>query len=506
MIRLIKFSFVLMLSTIFLGSCQNPEITDVSPEFAIPLINSSLSIQDVLDQANTGDIVQVGGDNFITLTYRKEVISTDTVVLVKVPPFFIPQVLPTQTVPTPFPSDFRIDQITVKNSKLYLSFGSNATNDFTLDLTIPSIKQGNNSLTKSITVSNTTGTLPFTFQDSIDISGYNIFFQNQTFTSEYTATDNVTGLPVLLSNFILDFPNIDFSYIKGYIGQKTFKLPVEELLIDFFKQWKSGQVTFTEPKIRLRFDNSYGFPLRVDFDTLQAVTRDAGNIDVIANGFANGKDLAYPALNEVGQEKRTTVLIDKNNSNIINVLEQVPYGLRYQFSGQANPLGDSTLIGFATDASKIVVTVIAELPMEGAVQDFTLVDTFDLDLTADAGIPEGEAEFKIIATNGFPLDINLQCYFLDGFGQPVDSMFLDPTSNLMEAAPVDANGRVTNPVQTITFAGFSRERINRIREKVTKISLSGQFNTTNNGNTDIKLYSDYEVQIQIGVKIKPVFK
>lgn len=500
-----QFFFVLLLGMIFLGSCQTPQTTDVSPEFAIPLINSSLSIQDVLDNANTGNIVQVGGDNFITLTYRKEVISTDTVVLVKVPPFFIPQILPTQTVPTPFPSDFRVDKITVKNSKLYLSFESNNVNDFTFNLTVPSIKQGNNSLTYTKNITNPTGTIPFVFEDSINISGYNILFQNQTFTSGYTATDNVTSLPIVVSNCILGFPEVDFTYIEGYLGQKTFTLPVEELLLNFFKQWKSGSVTFTEPKIRLQFDNSYGFPLKVNFDTLQAVTRDAGNIDVVANGLANGKVLTYPALSEVGQEKRTSVIIDKDNSNIINVLEQVPYGLKYQFSGQANPAGDPNLIGFATDASKIVVTVIAELPMEGAVQDFTLVDTFDLDLTAD-GIPEGEAEFKIITTNGFPLDINLQCYFLDGFGQAIDSMFLDPNANLMDAAPVDANGRVTNSVQTITFAGFTRERINKIRESVTKISLAGQFNTTNSGNTDIKLYSDYEIQIQIGVKIKPVFK
>jgi hypothetical protein len=76
----------------------------------------------------------------------------------------------------------------------------------------------------------------------------------------------------------------------------------------------------------------------------------------------------------------------------------------------------------------------------------------------------------------------------------------------MDAAPVDSDGRVTNTVQTITFEGFTQERINKIRENVTKIALAGQFNTTNNGNTDIKLYADYEVKIQIGVKVKPVFK
>jgi hypothetical protein len=497
--------FILLLSAMILGSCQNPEVTDISPEFAIPLINSSLSIQDLLDGSNTGDVVQIGGDNFITLTYQKEVISTDTIVLVEIPPFFVPQILPTQTVPTPFPPNFRVEKITVKNSKLYLSFESNNVNNITFNLNIPSIKLGNNQLTYARTITNPTGTIPFTFEDSIDISGYNIIFQNQTFTSEYTATDAVTNLPVILSNYILNFPKVDFSYIEGYLGQDVFVLPTEELLLGFFEQWKSGSVTFTEPKIRLRFDNSYGFPLRVSFDTLQAITRDGGNIDLVTNGFGNGRVLNYPTLSEVGAEERTNVTIDKDNSNIVNVLEQVPYGLKYQFSGQANPTGDPNFIGFATDASKIVLAVIAELPMEGAVQDFTLVDTFNLDLTTD-NIPEGEAEFKIIATNGFPLEINLQCYFLDAFGQVVDSMFLDGNSNLMEAAPVDSDGRVTNSVQTITFAGFTRERVNKIRKDVTQIILQGRFNSTDNGSINIKLYADYEVQIQIGVKIKPFFK
>jgi hypothetical protein len=85
-------------------------------------------------------------------------------------------------------------------------------------------------------------------------------------------------------------------------------------------------------------------------------------------------------------------------------------------------------------------------------------------------------------------------------------MFLDRNSNLMEAAPVDSDGRVTNSVQTITFAGFTRERVNKIRKDVTQIILQGRFNSTDNGSINIKLYADYEVQIQIGVKIKPFFK
>lgn len=483
--------------------CQNSETIEISPEYAIPLINTSMSIQDVLDQTNTGNIVTVDGDNFITLEYNQEVLGIDTVNLINIPGFSIPQLTTTQVIPTPFSSDLDIDIITVKDGKMFINFESNSPNDVTVTLDFPSIKKNGSNLQYIMNVENPNATVPLVYQDSFNLATYQFLFNNNNFRSNYTATDDLTGLPVVMTNFLLDFPNIDYSYIEGYFGQRNFTLPTQELALTLLEEWKSGQVTFTDPRIRLKFENSYGFPIRVDFDTLQTITRDAGYFDVQANGFNNGKDLNYPALNNVGGIENSFVNIDKNNSNIVTVLEQVPYGLRYQFSGESNPTGDSTIIGFATDESSIVISVIAELPMEGAVQDFTLVDTFALDLTGDA-IPEGEAEFKIITDNGFPLGIDLQCYFLDEFGNVIDSLFIGSDVSLIQAAPIDGTGRVTESLETITFVDINSERINGIRNQVRNVALLGRFSSTNNGNTPIRLYADYNLDIKIGVKIKPV--
>lgn len=499
-----KILFVLLFfSTLSYMGCNEPQTTEVSPEFAIPLINSALSLQNILDEANTGDIVQVDGDNFITVSYRKEVLSTDTVNLVQIPGFSIPQLTTNQTIPMPFPSDFDIDKITIKNGKLYINFESNSLNPITVELRVPTIKKNGTQLTHTMNVTNTSGSVPFMYQDSVDLAAYQMNFTNGNFKSEYDATDDVTNLPTVLSSFFLDFPVIDHSYIEGYFGQVGFTLPTEELILGLFEQWTEGQITFTDPRIRLKFDNSYGFPLNVTFDTLQAFTRDGGQIDLGVSGFTNGKDLNYPSLTEVGLEKASAVVINKDNSNITSILENVPYGLRHQFSGQANKTGNQNIRGFATDESKLSLTVIAELPMEGAVSNFTLIDTFALDLTNN-NIPEGDAEFKIITNNGFPLDIDLQCYFLNDFGIAIDSMFLGSNISLIEAAPVDADGKVITPLEKITFSGFTRDRINLIRENVRNIALKGSFSSTNNGNTDIKLYADYHLGVQIGVKVKPV--
>jgi hypothetical protein len=502
MIFLKKHLFLLIATLSLLTACQDPQSIEVNPEYAIPLINSSLTIQNLLDQANTGDIVNVGSDNFITVNYRKEVLGTDSVTLFEVPGFSIPQLLPIQTIPTPFPSDLEIDEIRLKGGKAYINFESNNLQPIKVTITFSDITKNNNVLTYERTITNTNGSVPFAFQDSIDLTNTLLDFSSNTFTTEYEAVDATTNLPVTISNIFLDFPVMDYNYVKGYFGERSFDLPLQELTMDVFNQWVDGTVSFTDPSLRLRFDNSYGFPLRVRFDTLQAISRHNGLLDIISNSLQNGVDLNYPALNEVGQEKTTNVNANKNNSNLVSVLGQAPYGLRYQFGGDANITGNNNIIGFITDQSKLTITVVAELPLEGALSRFTLLDTFDLDLTS---VPRGDAEFKIIATNGFPIDIAMQCYFLDGFNNVVDSMFLDPNNSLMTAAPVDGNGEVTSSVETIKFVGFTRDRIDAIRASTTKIALKGIFNTTNGGTTPIKLYSDYNVNVKVGVKIKPVF-
>ena len=483
-------------------SCQEPEVIDVSPEYAIPLINSSLSIQNILDQTNTGDLLQIDGDNFITLEYDEEVLGIDTVSLISIPGFSIPQVIPNQVTPTPFPNDTDIDLITVKNGKLHINFESSSLNDITVSLDIPSITKNGNNLQYTMNVSNPNGTIPLVYQDSFDLTGYTIAFTNDEFESNYTATDDVTGLAVVPTDFFLDFPSLEHSYLEGYFGQVDFSFPAEELALNFPSQWVSGAVSFTNPQIRLSFENFYGFPLNLTFDTLQVLTRDEGYVDVQSTSINNPIPLNYPALGNPGTGEVTIVSIDNSNSNIVSVLEKAPYGFRYKMSGLTNPAADSTIKGFLTDAGGIVVRVIAELPLEGAIQNFTLMDTFALDLTGDA-IPQGEAEFKIVTANGFPLDIDLQCYFLDEAGAFVDSLFVGSQTNIIQAAALGSNGKVTDSFETTTFADIDSDRINLIRSRAKNLIIQGRFNSLDNGNTPIKIFSDYDLGVKIGVKIKP---
>ena len=105
--------------------------------------------------------------------------------------------------------------------------------------------------------------------------------------------------------------------------------------------------------------------------------------------------------------------------------------------------------------------------------------------------------------NGFPLDIDLQCYFLDEAGAFVDSLFVGSQTNIIQAAALGSNGKVTDSFETTTFADIDSDRINLIRGRAKNLVLLGRFNSPDTGNTPVKIFSDYDLGVKIGVKIKP---
>jgi hypothetical protein len=92
---------------------------------------------------------------------------------------------------------------------------------------------------------------------------------------------------------------------------------------------------------------------------------------------------------------------------------------------------------------------------------------------------------------------------LDEAGNFVDSLFVGSQTNVIQAASLGNNGKVTDSFETITFADVNSDRINLIRSRAKNLVLLGRFNSPDNGNTPIKIYSDYNLGVRIGVKIKP---
>ena len=296
-------------------------------------------MDDVLNSFTTGGFIQVDGDNFITVVYQNEVLSTSAEELINIADFTVPIVLNNQTTPTPFPAEFDIDVLHLLSGTLRIRFESNDPGDVEVVLTFPNVNDPTTSqpFTHTVNVQNTNGTVPLVVEETVDISGLEFDFSSGNFTINHTATVVATGLPTVLTDFFLDFQTLKHTYIEGYFGSGTFNLPTQTVTLDIFNSWESGVFSFEEPNIGLTFKNSFGLPIRVNVDTLEAMTRLAGDMDIIVTGYPNGVDLNYPTLSEVGQTKDKTVVVTANNSNFNQVLSQGPFGLSANFAAQANP-------------------------------------------------------------------------------------------------------------------------------------------------------------------------
>jgi hypothetical protein len=138
-----------------------------------------------------------------------------------------------------------------------------------------------------------------------------------------------------------------------------------------------------------------------------------------------------------------------------------------------------------------------ELPLFGRASDFVASDTFDLDFTTYEDVDN--AEFKLVADNRLPLNVDIQGYFLDEGGVVLDSL-LDERERVVAAAPVDQAGIASGTVQKITYAPFEGDRFDRIRG-ATRLLLSASFSTVQGGEVSVRPLAEQDVRIRLGVKL-----
>ena len=239
-----------------------------------------------------------------------------------------------------------------------------------------------------------------------------------------------------------------------------------------------------------------GFPVRAAIDILQAVKTDGSIIPIGNLELEEGIDFNYPALDEVGETKTTTFVFDKNNSNIEDVIGQPISLIDYKATPWSNPDGDTTIIGFVTDSSRMGFELRADLPFYGRLNGFTVADTFDFDISEMTQI--NYADFKLITENGFPTDVDLQLIFLDNENQFVDSLLVDDDLILV-SGQLNEDQEVIQKSIKETFVRIDNDRLDALRLSARKVVARTSISTLNGGNVSVPIYSTYSVDYRLGV-------
>jgi len=525
---LIGLNVIALISILFIASCFDKRdfafdkiaAFQWEPNLAAPIIKSTLTMKDLISNADTNVLVE-DASNFLSIVYKASVFSerADEIISIENQNVNSSWTFPTgtitdsatfnYTISTTFtsPNGERFDSIYIKSGALLFNLNGNLNHNGRLRIIIPTVKKNGMIFRKNI-MYNYNNTLPVVTNNSYDLSGFTISFGadnklNINFSITVYADANPNNSPYTL-NLNEAFQNIKFHKIFGYIGKRSFSINQDSVDFDIYQNNIDGSIQLEDPKLNIYIRNAYGMPINVNFTKLDA--KSSVNppyiVSITGSGLPNPLLIQAPTFAQIGQSILTKISLSKTNSTIVQAVNLSPNYLDFLVEALSNPNGNpATDQNFVIDSSKFEVDIEAELPLFGSASGFKLQDTVDFDLGDD--IDEVEwVILKVYTSNGFPLDVSMQIYFADSLGNKLDSLLtsIDKiiSSGIVGPAP---SYKVITPTEKHLSIQIDQKKMDNLL-KAEKLIILANLSTTNNGSDKVKIYSDYAIDVKLGVQAK----
>lgn len=530
----------LVFSGVFLQSCKKEYFeldrvkdADWNPTVAVPLVNSKVTVPDILDRFDDDDVIVIDGDGQLALLYYSQIFSQSAEGLMAIPDQTPPTVpLPmtnaevlqlnggtavnkqvNNTVSLGTAQGEVFQEIDFKGGDLQIAANNNINRDVTLTITFPDIQSNGNPLVL-------TANPAANGSDNVNSSlvGYTatLAANNQldvTIDMTISGQGGAVTNPLATVDVDLSMLNIAFSRVTGNFGSLAINL-ADSVRIRIFENSDDGTIFWEDPKIRAFFSSSLGADLSVNLNRFDGFSENTGQL-INITGLPSPINITPPSA--IGQTQVTSYLLDNTNSNIQAVTQASPTRIIYDVTGNLNPSGSpNPNPNFALDTSRISLDVEVELPFHGTAVDFAKADTIEVDIfPLDDDVEEvQEVTLRLDLDNGFPVEGKGQVYFFDstlyinGQYNPnhnavIDSMISNPQDFIIESGILGANGRVTTRTQKVTELTLNRDQLERLENMGMRYMVArGVVETTNAGSQVIKIYDDYDMGIRLGMKVK----
>lgn len=308
----------------------------------------------------------------------------------------------------------------------------------------------------------------------------------------------------------VDMINPDHKAMFGYFGYNTLIYESGKIELDLFdpgENWDLEDFWFEDPKFKVFYNNSYGIPTNFYFDSVKAYSSYYNqNYNITDYGAGLPMDslapyyMSFPTV--FGTSVDDSLILDKNNSNIREVIQQRPAWIKFIAHAHTNPDGAIAGDNFVWDDSKFRADIEVELPLWGYIDRFHGTDTMEFNLEEEFEDPEviERLLIRINIDNGLPIFVESQAYFLNENHEIIDSVIQANDIRLIESATIDNNGQViskTNKTIDLEITGERLEQIMATKHLLYKASAS----TTNAANDEvIKIYPDYEVDFNVAIE------
>lgn len=289
--------------------------------------------------------------------------------------------------------------------------------------------------------------------------------------------------------------NINPQFIDGYFGNRNIVLDADTQSFETGTSDLFESMSFSNPILTLGFHNTFGVP--IDISSLNLTMKKGNNEEDLNPGELlpfniQNSHIAAP------DEAVTSNLILDNQTNITQLINLWPNEVITSFTGSINTSGSS--YNYALDTSKIDVTLDLSIPLYGTIDELNITDTIDIDSSMNNLFQNVEkASLRTNVENGFPLEAKVKFYVTDENYLILDSLeSIDGNDVLINAAIVDGSGDVTTSASMQSDLLADEDVIALLKMEGNKFLLSVTLNTANSG-ADVKIYSNYSMDIKIGL-------
>lgn len=508
---------------------QDLEVMAPSPKVSLPLLNTNLSLSNLINTDGDGNHLIENEDKSYSLKYKTSMAS---------PPVsaFFPEIpsqsysknfslgynapgLYSDSVTASFQDDIPLDlnelaiyKIEPKAGGLNFNMASTYEHDVKVKLMFPNIinKQTGAPLTEVFYL-RAWNRQPLS--RNIPLAEHIIKIKENMLSYEMEVTIyGGTGNAISSSQGItFDFgmSDIVFSYMEGNFANISVPIAADTLLIPAFNSAVSGDIALL-PILNMSFENSFGTNISADLSRISISSKNGQMTRLTDEGSSQffGGNFVIASPGDRKDIASTYQKIDKANSNIENAFSSIPDGIFYDLGFVLGSTKNDT--SFVSENSKIGIDIETEIPLEGRFK-LLMADTMAVDFQ-DFSQSVEELKVLIKTENSFPIDAYLQIYFLDEHGNMLTDtqgeplpLFKDMETSegarfLRAAAIINTTTGATQP-EKVDMPIAATISDSQILAKAKHLLIQAQVRSTEQANT-IKLYSFYNIRFSMAMQMK----
>lgn len=488
------------------------------PTVALPLINSTFSFKDFVSETGDSTSIIVGDDQVLTFVYEDQIISKtgESIYLIEDQDFQLSKVFPnsginqynirnsieiTETVEFDFVTGAgqEIDSVFLKDGLLDIDLNWNFNQPGEFEITFLSLEENGQPLTLSQQFFGNVS-----YQESISLAGLKADLTDDgkainKFLAEIRFLILNDGNPLPPSpgydlSLILFAPK--FQAIYGELGSIPFSTNKGLTELTFFENFQFGSIRLEDPSAIVNFTNSFGLGAQTYLDKF-VVKYNGGE------SFLEGEITTDPIilngvpLANIGQTTSSSVEVNNQNSNLSDLIENIPTGIELEFNGVVeNPDSRDYLL----DTSKITMDLFVELPFHGSANGLEFTHDFEVDGSVFEDL--NNALIRFYTLNELPIGLTIQGSFLNASGFELFEVF-GTENNIIMASQNDLDGNVINPGESEVFVELDQTQL-EIASRAEFFRITIEVSTFDNGTVPVKILESQKILFSVGVQSKYV--